>query len=464
MTETESNRLAQVLEYLVELSATTCSIEEQEIIQEKDPLWAQILAGISMLHETLVYQQAEALEQQEALSNAVQRSEKSSRAKSRFLAAMSHEIRTPLNAIVGLSQLSLAGGLQGVDRDNLRIINTAAKGLAELLTNALDLSKIDAHRVDVERVECDPARLVKQVAETFTLEAEEKGLKLTSTSDPDLPHRLRGDTTRLQQILANLTKNAIKFTHEGTVSIAAKLTGIDHALATVEFSVSDTGAGIAEVDHERIFTPFEQGNPRPTKAREGAGLGLALARGLADALEGTLLVQSQPGAGSTFSCEVPLEVVPLDAKVEPVVDHNEIIRRDTQRFAGSTVLLLEDNRFNRVYACRFLERFGVTVRCTKEGHEALEAFNGGPFDLVLLDLRLPGMDGLEVARRMRSLEGEMALVRVPLVAMTADVLQETRAACEEAGFDDFVSKPVDAKAFRELLCKWLGPGAVKLNA
>ncbi len=374
--------------------------------------------------------------------------EQANRAKGVFLATMSHEIRTPLNAVIGLSELALGSDRPGKLREYLGDIKTSASTLLELVDDILDVSKIEAGGLVLESAPFDLRDVMRRTANLFRERMTAKGLRFSSLVDPSLPPALRGDATRLQQVLVNLVSNACKFTEVGEVVLAVEVRSATPEAAELHFTVRDTGIGIEPAMQEQVFTPFRQADCSTARRYGGTGLGLAIARDMVALMGGRLEVESQQGQGSTFHFDLSLpraEAVPAP----PVPDV-----LDMTALAGARVLLAEDNAFNRKVAQEMLAGLGLAVTTAENGTEAVLALYQEEFDALLMDLRMPDMDGLEATRLIRS---EARFRDLPIIALTANVLGEDRDSCLAAGMNDFVPKPVSMARLAEVLCRWIAP-------
>ncbi|WP_111414023.1 ATP-binding protein [Billgrantia lactosivorans] len=377
---------------------------------------------------------AEARRSLESLSRKLQatarRAEAASQSKSEFLATVSHEIRTPLNGVIGMSDLLLEQPIDAQSREYARTLHVSAARLLELINDILDFSKIESGRLELERRPFRLAALVVDACELFAPRARAKGLELVNHLSPALPEQLMGDPTRLRQVLLNLLSNAIKFTERGEVRVEATVS----AQGRLRLAVCDTGPGIPKDKLGWLFEPFRQGDASTARRYGGTGLGLAICRRLAEAMGGTIGVDSQPGQGSRFWIELPLE--PAHGDHEP--ERPESALRETK--VSGRVLLVEDDPVNQQVAVALLERHGCHVRVAENGRRALELADREAFDLVFMDVQMPGMDGLETTRRLRAAGGWSA--RVPIVAMTAGGPGAERERCLTAGMTDYLVKPL----------------------
>jgi PAS domain S-box-containing protein len=384
-----------------------------------------------------------------ALTEGTRQAEAANRAKSDFLANMSHEIRTPLNAVVGLSHLLLEADLPARERDYLRRLQSASQSLLDLIRDILDLSKIEADRIELERAPFDLGAVVERVSSVLGVKARQKGLTLAFTMAGDVPPRLVGDAVRVGQVLLNLTSNAIKFTERGGVAVTVRAAGSDADRVRVRFSVEDTGIGIPPQVLRHLFQPFSQADGSTTRRYGGTGLGLAISRRLAELMGGAVTVESTPGKGSTFHFEVALE--PPDAVAAAPRPAPPPARAPVH---GRRVLVAEDNETNRMIVRELLRSAGVEVVEAVNGREAVEkTLAPGPgLDLVLMDVQMPEMDGLEATARIRRDRASL-----PIIAMTAHAMEEERRRCLEAGMNDHMAKPFEPATLWRVIDRWLGP-------
>jgi signal transduction histidine kinase/ActR/RegA family two-component response regulator len=380
------------------------------------------------------------------LVHAKEEAEAASRAKASFLATMSHEIRTPMNGVLGVLHLLSASRLDSDQRDLLETAQSSATALLAILNDILDFSKLEAGQLRVEAADFKLPKLVAGVAGLLRGAAEDKGLSLTVLVDPQVPADVVGDPVRLHQVLTNLAGNAIKFTAAGTVSVSVRVVESGDSMSCLRFEVADTGIGVAPEAAANLFQDFSQADGSISRRFGGTGLGLAICKRLVEMMGGEIGLDSQPGRGATFwfTMRVGLPSVAERknlAMVEPSLDTRSL-----------NILLAEDNPVNQKLTTILLTRWGHRVTLAKNGAEAVDAALGQSFDVVLMDVHMPAVDGFEATRRIREMGGAMA--RVPIIAMTADVLEGDADRCLGAGMDDYVAKPVDPPTLQAKLARY----------
>lgn len=378
------------------------------------------------------------------LVSAKNEAEKANRAKSEFLSTMSHEIRTPLNAVIGMSYILLKENPRPDQESNLKVLKFSAENLLSLINDVLDYNKIEAGKLLLEDASFQLEEMLQSVVSAFRLKAEEKGIILSLNVEPDgLQHYYSGDATRLTQVLNNLVSNAVKFTDLGEVHLGVRIENAGETKQRVYFEVVDTGIGIPEEVSSSIFDSFIQAHPGITKKYGGTGLGLAISKELVRLMGGDLELDSQVGRGSTFSFELELEVssIPLS-----LVNIDEQI--DPEPLKGTRVLLAEDNQINALIASKFLTGWGADVTVAENGVDVIKKWKNSPFDVILMDLRMPEMDGTEATLIIR--ESEKSGEHIPILALTASAMLEEQNEIFNVGMDEYISKPFNPE---ELLTK-----------
>ena len=390
-------------------------------------------------HQRLEEQVAERSRAADELAIARDRAEEATHLKSQFLANMSHEIRTPINGIMGMTELALGTDLNPEQRDYLETVRMSAESLLALVNEILDFSKIEAGCVTLDSGDFDIRLLISRVLKPLAASAAAKNLRMSVDISPKLPARLTGDARRLSQVLTNLAANALKFTPEGEIAIALDVISEDDAEIGVHLSVRDTGIGIPESSQNRIFDPFVQADGSVTRRYGGTGLGLAICSQLVRAMGGGIRVESRPGHGSTFHVTLTLK------KAGQSVAAPAAPKAPAAGTPGSTsslhILLVEDNAVNQKLARRMLEKSGHFIDVVADGRQALDALARGRFDLVLMDLQMPVMDGYQACREIRRRESARG-GHTPVIALTAHAMPSDREKCLQAGMDEFVAKPI----------------------
>ncbi len=442
--------------------------EARVIATAYNDLIARVAASRADLARQVEEAVREVKQQNAELVVARERAEAASRAKSQFVATVSHEIRTPLHGFMGFIDILAKTPLDRTQQGYLRLLKHSASVLSAVIDGVLDFSKLEAGKIALRARPFDLRDTVETTARLFAANARAKGLKLEVALDPDLPERVSGDRHRFAQIARNLVDNAIKFTERGEIRVRAGGRRRPDGAFLCRLSVRDTGIGIPR-DHRRsIFAAFDQVDTSTTRQQGGTGLGLAICRQLVELMEGRIKVRSREGVGSEFRAEIPLPVAdPAAADTAepgddaddadggappppPPIDEPPSVR---PRSGSTRVLVVDDNRINRVYSKIALSDFRAEVVLAESGHEALEACRRQRFDLILMDVRMPGMDGLETTRRIRRWR-ENPNCRTPVVGLTADALNVDRQSWRDAGMDDCLYKPLSEDRMRQVFAAW----------
>ena len=395
---------------------------------------------------------AEMQRTQDALRLARDLAEKNAKAKSEFLANMSHEIRTPMNAILGMSHLLGGTELTEKQRGYLEQAEHSANLLLRIINDILDFSKIEAGRMEMERIPFSVPGLIANTRKMLAPQAEAKGVALSVNVAADIPDQVYGDPIRLEQVLLNLANNAVKFTDSGNVAITAGLQEGLPGKVKMLFSVKDSGIGMTGEQVAGLFTPFTQADTSTTRKYGGTGLGLAISRSLVELMDGTIWCESAPGEGSTFYFTVLFDAVDGDAAMPEAKDTaEEHADDDFADIAGLTVLLAEDNEINQMIAMELLAGKNVAVEAVDTGLKAVEALEQKEYDLVLMDIQMPEMDGLTAAKIIRAKD---KFADLPIIAMTAHAMTGDREASLNVGMNDHITKPIDPALLYAALRRW----------
>jgi signal transduction histidine kinase/ActR/RegA family two-component response regulator len=430
-------------EFLIRVQAQSVGVLRVRFVKSPTPeLREEIEAIVSMIGLVVLQESAQ------------RQAHKLAQAKSEFLAKMSHEIRTPLNGVIAAADLMAATQLNDEQHELLDTLRLSAKTLLGIINDILDFSKIEAGRMVLETLPFTPTVLVEEVVSIMAPAAHSKGLTVRTELSSSLPHSVAGDPLRLRQILLNFVGNAIKFTACGEVVIRAmRLKKGEGQSAWLRFEVQDTGVGIPPEKQAGIFDAFTQADSSVTRQYGGTGLGLAICKRLVELMGGQIGVYSQPGQGSCFWFEVPLPVIQENAPEETTAQPSGSAL-NSHELDGVRVLLVEDNPVNQKVAIRMLQKLGCVVELAENGQQALEKLERASYDIVLMDMQMPVMDGLTATRLLRQREQQTGHHQV-VIALTANAMQTDRELCLEAGMDDYLSKPLTLDALQVMLLRWV---------
>ena len=464
MIEWQQSVLAQLAESSHEILVSYPDGQRVRFETKISPLWDEPGKARGVLGVSRNINERKKIE--EEVRCAKETAEQATQMKSDFLANMSHEIRTPMNAIIGLSHLALKTDLTARQRDYIAKVQSSGQHLLGVINDILDFSKVEAGKLDLEHTEFELEKLLDSTATLISEKSHAKGLELVFEVAPDVPPNLVGDSLRLGQILLNYANNAVKFTDKGQIVIAVRASERTEKDVLLHFRVQDTGIGLSSEQMSRLFQSFSQADASTTRRFGGTGLGLAICKRLAELMGGEVGVESELGKGSTFWFSARLSIEADGAgmiqnvlrgrpdEASPADAPRRAADQRLQALRGARILLVEDNEINQQVARELLEDAGFVVEVADNGQIALAMAQQDSFDMVFMDMQMPVMDGETATREMRKLE---RLANLPIVAMTANAMEQDRSRCMDAGMNDYLIKPIDPHDMECILLRWIRP-------
>ncbi|SMD39109.1 Signal transduction histidine kinase [Reichenbachiella faecimaris] len=446
-----------VLDELLHIANGESRVTEQIIEKEKDDKYKEVLVALLELSEDIKYKKKESELIIEELNKEKQKAEMATKAKAEFLSMISHEIRTPLNAIIGIGHILMHESPRTDQLTYIQNLRWSGDNLLAIINNVLDFNKIEAGKVNFESTPFNVISTISGVLESMRMKANEQNCKLIKSIDENLPEFLVGDPTRFIQILNNLVSNAVKFTMNGTVRVDAQFQTIDEKVIALEISVSDSGIGISEDKIKQIFEQFNQADSKINRKFGGTGLGLTITKQLIELQGGKINVESEPSVGSNFKITIPFELP------------NEMVIKESHRgntnyldlsLKGSKILIVEDIAVNRLVVEKFLTEWEVITAYAENGMEAINSIISEQFDLVLMDLQMPVMDGFIATSEIRKLPRNKYR-NLPIVALTAASISEVSSEVFDSGMNDIVSKPINPAELYKTISKYVKPSTKK---